>query len=574
MFTRRPPVLRAMSVPYPQPNPSAFRPIARPPSAIPSHYYPNLAPLVSPLNPMMSYGMIATGLPQMWSVKDPYYRHSSSPEVRLNPPIQDHSTHCCLSGNPCETKAPEKTFCDFGHPSRYESNDRSVQTKAENISNTENNEDLTEKVIDLKLDILDVWQRLSVRQIDNDINCIEALAESVSEQLKRFADNEDITARLQTLKSKIKLKLSEAIANKNKILDEIETQKNKIMQEIGQDYDLSTIDYKLQPFRDLLFSYETVFDQILAGVTKKAESSNCCCKPDDTDLTNESNLNEINQKWKNFAVDEKQVIYTGINLYAKKSNVGKIFGTDLLPIVEFGYKQLSPEAQEKTKSVSETKPESQSKVEMEKQSETPVLRRPQISQSVDRLPNSLPNFKSTAYSTTPVNGPNPTFKHAIDEKADDLIASPSKLTDCSRYSSANASTATLYKDCSVASSGVRIQDQKILIKLKQKYPYVGEGELRQSIERTREMLKRFGGKGFSGLRIPEVIDKVSKFIDTKEEEKLDARQRNTCGICRAVVVSIRDKSILSCSHAFHTDCLTTWTQTNHHCPNCHNDTHY
>ena len=90
----------------------------------------------------------------------------------------------------------DKSFADFGHNSRYESNECSAQT-TRNESSDDNNE-ITNKMVDIKLDVLDVWERLAIRQMDSHSHCLQVLVEYVNDELKRFADEEDICRRLKT----------------------------------------------------------------------------------------------------------------------------------------------------------------------------------------------------------------------------------------------------------------------------------------------------------------------------------------------------------------------------------------
>ena len=366
-------------------------------------------------------------------------------------------------------------------------------------------------------------------------------------------------------------------AIKSKMMTESLAQKTKIVEDAEQEYDLAAIEFELKPFPDLLNFYKTVLDQILAQV-KAAKNTDCKPVIKGYQLDSDNNLKEMTKNWNNFAVDKDEEPQSKDNdLSKKESNVGKKFGNDLFPIIQLPYDLpkakpnpiLEPKPHREIPKV--PKPMAQQKTRPKEPTET--MTPPMMGSGTDRRPNTRPNFKTVEnFKSVPVNQ-SFHIKSGIKQSIGEPLENTSKSSVSSRIGSTTASTATLYNDSMSLSNGIsqkmKVQDAKIVDLLNEKFPNLCEDLLIESIEKTREMLKKFGRKGFSGMRLSEIVEKVCAYIRAEEvKPKLDPTQRNMCSLCSGLVDSAIEKIVLSCGHVFHTDCLESWSHNNTRCPNC------
>jgi len=118
--------------------------------------------------------------------------------------------------------------------------------------------------------------------------------------------------------------------------------------------------------------------------------------------------------------------------------------------------------------------------------------------------------------------------------------------------------------------------RKLLGKLVLKYPDLCDELLIDAMTATKESLIRSGQpKGFSGLKVAEIIAKISDYIESEVSAPAadgfmvaNVGCLPICGVCSQRIDATARKQTLSCGHPFHLGCIQSWAQTNNRCPNC------
>ena len=64
------------------------------------------------------------------------------------------------------------------------------------------------------------------------------------------------------------------------------------------------------------------------------------------------------------------------------------------------------------------------------------------------------------------------------------------------------------------------------------------------------------------------MDEINEFDEIDEIDETD--KTDSCSICYDKITSTTGKTILSCNHMFHLNCIVTWFQQKTECPMCRN----
>lgn len=254
-----------------------------------------------------------------------------------------------------------------------------------------------------------------------------------------------------------------------------------------------------------------------------------------------------------------------VDLFQKESNVGKVFGNDLWPIIELHFTQTTTDAV----------PQESEDV----MTETPIDKNCEPVKDVVTLQMAQPIPQQMAKPKAQLI-PQPMtreekFKAMASTEGDnrERKGSSNKSSNSDSSHSLNGNTDTQRKPTA--------QQQKIIDKLKTIHSNLSEEVLFEKILETKEMIVSFGyPKGFSGMKLTEVVEAVSKFIasevvsdssDIETPPEEENQKDSKCRICGQLIKGndLSERLTLSCGHTYHFRCLDVWAQTNNKCAECH-----
>lgn len=455
--------------------------------------------------------------------------------------------------------------------------------------------------------LLKMNEKFAMDYIDKYRLNLKKYGDYIREECNRFYQNETIAKKLEPIVEQITQASFKAKEEKERIRDTITSTQMILNEEINANLDVLPFDYNCLPqFPDLLSFYKSILDEIplifLADLTQLKMFANKYIQTKkqsnvEQSLTNGSAYEELNtfQTLSNplfrspniedlphnvFGIDDK---FNNNFLSEDKTSqsVNELpFPKNVNTLPNNPFNHLSNGI------TSNVEPKSSTPKPNEKA--IPPIGQPLQTQVIECAENNGVSNESTI--------------EAKAETIDPIVSKcETKNTAFSQNSLVNSSSNALKPNLSQAQS-------KLLVKLREKYNHLSEDLLINSITQTKSSLVNSGhSKGFSGMRVSDIINKISEYIDkniisvnnpknrvAKPMPSLklisstnqnisqpivakvwanqlgttrDTNDDNFCSICFESI-SLIAKHETECHHFFHIACISNWIKTDASCPIC------